>query len=505
MRPAASYSFAFLTRAIRAGVDDALIEQACHDAKYTGKAIHEHCQENGGADYVRKQLKRAHEKVREQGIEGGDLVTEDGTALAFAEQHANDLRFDHDAGKWYQWGGTHWKQDRTQLAFAAARNLVRELSKAKPQRVKNVTSKANFAGNVERFARADQGLAVTQEFWDRDHYLIATPEGTVDLGTGELRQSRPDDGITKITAVAPTQTAECPAWLNFLDQATSGDAELIKFLQLVCGYAMTGNTSEHLLVFIYGPGGNGKSVFLNTIGGILGDYHTSAAMETFTESHHDRHPTDLAMLRGARLVTCAETSEGRAWAETRIKQLTGGDPVTARYMRRDFFTYQPTFQLLIVGNHKPKLRNITEAMRRRLAMVPFVHAPAKPDHELEEKLRAEWPGIMRWMIEGCLDWQKEGGIKRPEVVVEMTNISTNKIFWASGLMSGWKGRRGSKLSSTKAYDSFCAFAAQSGERNPGDIKWFHEQMEQHNFERRKSHGNRVYKDVRFKPDQPSII
>jgi putative DNA primase/helicase len=305
----------------------------------------------------------------------------------------------------------------------------------------------------------------------------------------------------------PGAAAECPSWLNFLDQATSGDAELIKFLQLVCGYAMTGLTSEHLLVFIYGPGGNGKSVFLNTVGGVLGDYHTAAAMETFTESHHDRHPTDLAMLRGARLVTCAETSEGRAWAETRIKQLTGGDPVTARYMRRDFFTYQPTFQLLIVGNHKPKLRNVTEAMRRRLAMVPFVHAPAKPDHGLEEKLRAEWPGIMRWMIEGCLEWQKEGNkIRRPEVVVEMTK----EYFNEQDLLGQWIDERlerapGSKLSSTKAYDSFCAFAARSGERNPEDIKWFHEQMEQHNFVRGKSHGNRVYKDVKFKPEQPSII
>jgi putative DNA primase/helicase len=436
-------------------------------------------------------------------------ITEDATALEFAERHANDLRFDHDAGRWYQWDVTHWKQDRTQFAFAEARNLVRELSQGQHQRVKNITSKANFAGNVERYARADQGLAVTQEFWDRDPFLIGTPEGTVDLRTGELRKSRPEDGITKITAVGPAETADCPMWHRFLNEATKEDAELIRFLQVVCGYAMTGDTSEHLLVFIYGPGGNGKSVFLNTIGGLLGDYHTAAGMETFSESHHDRHPTDLAMLRGARLVTCAETSEGRAWAETRIKQLTGGDPVTARFMRRDFFTYQPTFQLLIVGNHKPKLRNITEAMRRRLAIIPFINAPAKPDHQLEEKLRAEWPGILRWMIEGCLAWQKERGIKRPEVVME----TTKDYFNEQDLLGQWIDEQlervpGGKLSTTKAYESFGAFAAQSGERNPGDIKWFHEQMEQHGFFKRKIRGHRVYKDVRFKPnepDQPSIF
>lgn len=218
----------------------------------------------------------------------GGPITEDGTALEFAERHAKDLRFDHDAGKWYQWVGTHWKQDRTQFAFSEARDFVREAARGQRSRVINITSRANFAGNVEKLARADRRLVATQESWDRDPFLIGTPGGTVDLSTGRLRDSRPEDGITKITAAVPVQAAKCPGWLNFLDQATSGDAELIKFLQLVCGYAMTGNTSEHLLVFIYGPGGNGKSVFLNTIGGILGDYHTSAAMETFTESHHDR-------------------------------------------------------------------------------------------------------------------------------------------------------------------------------------------------------------------------
>ncbi|MCS3521846.1 phage/plasmid primase, P4 family [Bradyrhizobium elkanii] len=436
----------------------------------------------------------------------GGQITEDGTALEFAERHANDLRFDNDAGRWYRWNSTHWKHDRTQFAFSEARDLVRELSQDQPQRIKYVTSRANFAGNVERFAKSDQRLGVTQEVWDQDPFLIGTPGGTVNLKTGELRKSQPGDMITRITAVTPAENADCPMWFRFLSEATSDDPELIKFLQVVCGYAMTGDTSEQLLVFIYGPGGNGKSVFLTAIGGILGDYHTAAAMETFTESLHDRHPTDLAALKGARLVTCAETSEGRAWAETRIKQLTGGDPITARFMRRDFFTYQPTFQLLIVGNHKPKLRNITEAMRRRLAIIPFVNAPVEPDHELGEKLRAEWPGILRWMIEGCLAWQKEKGIKRPEIVVE----ATKEYFNEQDLLGQWIEERlerapGSNLSTVKAYESFVTFAAHSGERSPGDIKWFHEQMDQHNFNKRKSHGNRVYKDVRFKPDKPELI
>jgi putative DNA primase/helicase len=422
-----------------------------------------------------------HLKTLEQALRDGalnphpdlaeeDAITEDGVALEFADRHAGDLRFDHDAGSWYQWSGSHWRRDNTALAFSEARDLVRELSKGQKQRVINVTSKANFAGNVERFARSDRSLVATQGTWDRDPYLLGTPEGTVDLRSGTLREARPEDGITKITAIAPAASADCPTWYKFLREATSEDDELIRFLQVVSGYSMTGITTEHLLAFIYGPGGNGKSVFLNTVGGLLGDYHTAAAMETFTESQSDRHPTDLAMLRGARLVTCAETSEGRAWAETRIKQLTGGDPISARFMRRDFFTYLPTFQLLIVGNHKPKLRNITDAMRRRLAMIPFVHAPKTPDHELGDKLRAEWPGIMRWMIEGCLLWQADKGIIRPKIVEE----TTAEYFNEQDLLGQWIAERlerkpGTKSQSIKLYESYCYYAEQSGERRPGDI------------------------------------
>jgi hypothetical protein len=179
---------------------------------------------------------------------------------------------------------------------------------------------------VEAFARADPQLAVTAEIWDRDPWLLGTPGGTVDLRTGELRTARREDFITKQTGAAP-EPGEPRRWLQFLREATAGDSELVRFLQQVAGYCLTGSTREHSLFFIYGPGGNGKSVFLNLLNYVLGDYATTAAMETFTASKHDRHPTDLAMLNGARLVSASETEEGRAWAESRIKQLTGGDKI----------------------------------------------------------------------------------------------------------------------------------------------------------------------------------
>ena len=158
---------------------------------------------------------------------------------------------------------------------------------------------------------------------------------------------------------------------------------------------------------------------LNTVSSILGDYATTATMDAGTVTGGERHTTDIAMLRGARLVTASETEEGRAWAEARIKQLTGRDPITARFMRQDNFTFRPAFKLMIVGNHKPTLHNVDEAARRRFNIVPFTRMPAKPDPKLDAKLRAEAPGILRWMIVGCRDWQANG-LQRPQSVVEAT-------------------------------------------------------------------------------------
>jgi putative DNA primase/helicase len=228
--------------------------------------------------------------------------------------------------------------------------------------------------------------------------------------------------------VAPSPDG-CPLWLQFLSEATGNDDGLIRFLRQWCGYCLTGIINQHALLFVYGDGGNGKSVFLNAETTIMKDYAVISAMETFTSSNNDKHPTELAMLRGARLVTASETEAGKAWAEARIKQITGGDPITARFMRQDFFTYMPQFKLTIIGNHKPTLHNIDEAARRRFNIVPFTRKPAISDPQLGEKLMAEAPGILQWMIEGCLDWQKNG-LVRPASVTEATDeyFSDQEVF-----------------------------------------------------------------------------
>jgi P4 family phage/plasmid primase-like protien len=355
--------------------------------------------------------------------------TEDSIALEFANRYAEEMRFCHDWGKWLRWDGNRWQQQRTQLAFHYARELARE---ANPSGMSG-PAQASTARGAERFAQADPRLATVNEDWDSDIWLLGTPGGTVDLRTGELRPAKRGDYITKSTAVTPAPPGTpAPIWDAFLKVATKDDADLTGYLDRLSGYSLTGDISEHALAFFYGDGGNGKGVFLNTLTAIWGDYAVVASMETFTASKNDRHPTDIAFLRGARLVTAQETEEGRAWNDVRIKALTGGDPITARFMRQDPFTFYPTFKLLIAGNHKPAIRTVDDAMRRRFNILPFVNKPASTDPGLPEKLKAEWPAILRRCIDGCLAWQKSR-LSPPEIVRD----TTNEYFAEQDIFARW--------------------------------------------------------------------
>jgi putative DNA primase/helicase len=265
---------------------------------------------------------REHQQF--SGANSDSVVTEDAAASRFAQLYAGRLRYCHDSGAWFEWNGSTWKQDKTGHVLDLARDLARTLSARTSDRDRYTLNKTSFSAAIERFARTDRGFVVTSENWNRDPMLLGTPNGTVDLRTGILRTADPMDGITKATSITPVENAHCPIWKAFLLEACGGDHELIRFLQQWLGYGLSGLTKEHALVFIYGGGGEGKSTFLNTASRILGNYAVTSSMDTFTASRSDKHPTDLAMLRGARFVTASETEEGRPWAEARIKQLTGG-------------------------------------------------------------------------------------------------------------------------------------------------------------------------------------
>jgi putative DNA primase/helicase len=435
----------------------------------------------------------------------GPNPSEDAIATIFTEKYRAELRFCHDTGDWFRWNGQIWQRETTALAFDWCRSTCRIASNGKKD-----LSKASTAAGVERFARADRAFAVSAEIWDKAPFLLGTPSGTVDIRTGTLRAAQQIDYITKSTLVAPAAFAECPIWLKFLDEATRSDTELIRFLQQWCGYSLTGDVREHALLFIFGDGGNGKGTFLNTVSRIFGDYATVAAMETFTASHQDHHPTDLAMLRGARLVYVSETEEGRAWAENRIKALTGGDPISARFMRQDFFTFWPQFKITVIGNHKPILRNVDDANRRRFNLVPFAFKPEKPDLQLQEKLEPEYPAILRWMLDGALNWQANGLI-RPDIV----RAATAEYFADQDTVRQWieeccdiNSSRADPLRDTSAslFASWKNFAAAHGE-NAGTTRGFSEKMHRLGFQSIRDELNirgRGYVGIKVRTFKPPI-
>lgn len=415
--------------------------------------------------------------------------TDESLAREWVAIHHRDWRFDHSAGAWYRWDGKRWRRDERQEAHHLIGIHLRAASAGRRASV----ARASVARGVESFARSNPLVAVTHDAWDADPFLLGTPSGTVDLRTGRLHTPDPANQIAMLTTVSPDD-GDPVRWLQFLDQALGGDAEMIAFLRQWCGYCLTGKTSEHALLFAYGPGGNGKSVFLNTIVGIMGDYAVTAAMETFTASKGDRHSTELAMLRGARLVTASETEEGRAFAEARIKALTGGDPITARFMRQDNFTFRPQFKLTIAGNHAPTLHNVDDAMKRRLNIVPFTTKPASPDRALEEKLVSEHGQILRWMIGGCLEWQSSG-LVRPAAVTG----ATEEYFADQDLFSQWIEER-CEVHPTKwetpakLFNSWSDYAKDAGE-HPGSIKRMKPQLARRGYRAAKTAGLRVYRGL----------
>ena len=190
-----------------------------------------------------------------------------------------------------------------------------------------------------------------------------------------FEEHRPEHYLTKAITVDADETADCPMWKKFLLRIMGGDKEMVAYLQRVCGYCLTGFTEEHAMFFAHGGGANGKSTFASVLLGIFGTgfsgYAAVAPISTFLASNTDQHPTDLAMLQGVRLVIAQETEQGRSWATGKLKMMTGGDPITARFMRQDFFTYIPRFKIMVMGNHKPQFHNVDEAIKRRLHLIPF--------------------------------------------------------------------------------------------------------------------------------------
>lgn len=440
-------------------------------------------------------------KTMEPGEVRPPEFTDDSLALRFAEEHKETLRYVASLGRWMLWDSVRWNFDETLIARDMARAICRKASaECNQEKTAKMIASAKTVSAVERLAQADRKIAATVDQWDADPWLLNTPGGTFDLRTGDMRNHETSDYITKVAGIAPDSNCQTENWKRFLHRVCGGSPDLVAYLQRMAGYSLTGSTQEHALFFLYGTGGNGKSVFVNAISQAAGDYHRVAGIETFTASNHDRHPTDLAALRGARLVTAVETEEGRRWAESRIKSLTGGDRISARFMRQDFFEYTPQFKLIIAGNHKPGLRSVDEAIRRRFNLIPFtVTIPAEErDETLPDKLKAELPGILAWMIEGCANWL-ESGLRPPQIVTD----ATAAYLESEDAIAAWIEDSGTREpnaweKTSDLFASWAAWADRAGE-HVGSQKRFTQNLEARGFAyERKTHG-RGFRGIRIKP------
>jgi putative DNA primase/helicase len=389
-------------------------------------------------------------------------------ALKFAGKHADDLKFVDQWGKWFYWDRNVWREDTSRIARDRVRAVCREVAAGISKDRKNArrVCSTTVDNAVLTKATADRLLAATVKQWDADPYLLNTPNGVADLHTMKMRKNRPMDHLTKMTSVSPDPLCSIDQWKRFLYRVTGGDAAFVNYLRRLGGYMLTGSIEEHEMFFLHGFGANGKTTFVRTIAGILDTYAVSTPIETFTLTHQDRHPTELARLFGARLVTATETEEGRPWAESRLKQLTGGDTISARFMRQDFFDFAPQFKILLMGNHKPSVRSVDEAIKRRLKLIPFTVTIPRPerDPELIDKLKAEWPGILYWMIGGYVEWRKVRNLCPPTAVVDATNSYLEAEDAVAAWMADWcEPDKTAWENSTALFASFKAWAEANGE------------------------------------------
>jgi putative DNA primase/helicase len=422
-------------------------------------------------------------------------------ALRFAAQHVYTLRYVAAMGRWFLWNGKVWAADEKRAAFSLSRQICRAAARECGNPSRKSVASAKTVAAVERLAQADPRVATTVDVWDANPWLLNTQDGVVDLRTGKLRPHSSGDYMTKITAVGPG--GECPRFKQFLREIMADDEEMIAFVQRVLGYCLTGDSSEEKIFFLFGVGQNGKSVLTSTIEWIMGEYCKSAGDEVFTETRNDRHTTEIARLNGARVVLVAEVEQGRRWAEARLKKMTGGDTLTARFMRQDDFQFKPQFKPLISANHKPQLKSVDTAMRRRMNLIPFsvIIPPEKRDNELKAKLREEGPGILQWLIDGCLAYQRVG-LAPPKSVVD----ATDNYFQSEDGVANWIEERcevGPNLSEGSA-GLFASWGdyAEHARLFVGNNKKFKEELNRLGYYEKRGGAGMAYYGLRIRADVP---
>jgi putative DNA primase/helicase len=398
-------------------------------------------------------------------------------AQRFAQRFG--IKVIHTPGRgWVVFDGKRWQPDQLgkvmELAKETARRIADEArclsdDDARGPR-KDFALQSQSKGSLDRMLDlAKSLLAVEDARLDADPWLFNVENGTIDLRTGRREKHDPRDLLTKMAPVRADRQAKCPVFKKFLKRITGDDADVQTFIQKAVGYSLTGDMSEQVFFFVYGrSGSNGKSTLVNLIRDMLGDYGLHTQTETLLVKQYDNNiPADLARLAGARMVTAIEANVNRHLDEAKIKGMTGGEPITARFMRQNFFQFAPELKLWLVANDQPRVRGTDEAFWRRVRVIPLtIKIPeAERDGGLPAKLQAEWPGILAWAVRGCLKWQRDG-LAQPSVVAAATKgwqqeMDHLKKFIAEELEIA----PGFKIPASRLFDRYQKWCGQHGEQS----------------------------------------
>jgi putative DNA primase/helicase len=438
-------------------------------------------------------------------------LTDLGNAARFIHRHGENLRYCWPWGKWLVWDGRRWIKDDSgevyRLAKETVASIYQEAAAAPDEEARKALAKhavRSEAGSrikeMVDLARSD--VPVMPDELDASADLLNTESGTVDLRTGELQEHRREDLITKIAPVEYRPDAAAPAWAAFLERVLPSE-ELRGFVQRAGGYSATADTSEQCMFINHGGGANGKSTFQEAITAALGDYAMRAPTEMLLTRRTGGIPNDVARLKGSRFVAASETEEGRRLAESLIKDLTGQDTITARFMRAEFFDFRPTHKLWLSTNHKPEIRGTDNAIWRRIRLIPWsvTIPPAEQDKKLLATLRHELPGILAWIVRGCLDWRREG-LQAPDEVRKATGEYRAEMDVLAGFISECCEEGVDFWDYSKdLYETYKRWCEDNGERTENKRR-FGERLRERGFERAKggARGAHIWRGLRLRED-----
>ena len=439
--------------------------------------------------------------------------TEGGSARWFLHLYRHQVRFVVESGAWYTYNSGRWQRDDANLVHELVKDSGHKLLQLVPHetseaRQKQMVTLAHQNDRIDRirrvlaYAATDPSVVMRLENCDTDPHLLNTANGSVDLRDGRLLVHRPENHLTKTTGIPFDPNAKAPMFLAFLNRITRAHPELEQFLQVALGYTLLGDSREHKFFLVFGTGRNGKSTLIEVIQYVLGDYAQSSCSETWLRQRGGRGAEpDIARLPGVRMVCTAEIGENRALDEPRIKAIVAGDRTTTRTLYREPFDFEPKCKLWISTNHAPRISGTDEGMWRRVCLVPFDDyiEDSELDRELQIKLRAEAPGILTWLVQGCINYQRDG-LAEPEIVrAKTTEYRSDSDIIGQFLDESCNLDSTSRTPASLVYQEYSEWARARGERAPINATMFGRRLTERGIGAEKIGGVQWRVGLRLRP------